>query len=38
VVDRQPFNGPLAVRIRGTEHVIGGRLARAMRVELTSQA
>ena len=33
VVDRQPFEGPLTVRIGGAEHVLGGALARAMRVE-----
>jgi DtxR family Mn-dependent transcriptional regulator len=34
VVDRQPFGGPLTVRFAGTEHVLGGSLATAMRVEL----
>jgi DtxR family transcriptional regulator, Mn-dependent transcriptional regulator len=34
VVDRQPFGGPLTVRFGRTEHVIGGELASAMRVEL----
>ena len=33
VVDRQPFDGPVTVRIRDTEHVLGGRLMRAMRVQ-----
>jgi len=33
VVDRQPFEGPLTVRFGETEHVLGGALARAMRVE-----
>ena len=34
VVDRQPFGGPLTVRV-GTElHTLGGGLAAAMRVEL----
>ena len=34
VIDRQPFGGPLTVRLDGTDHVIGGQLASAMRVEL----
>ena len=34
VVDRQPFEGPLTVRIGEVERVLGGGLARAMRVEL----
>ena len=34
VVDRQPFEGPLTIRLAGRDHVLGGRLARAMRVEL----
>jgi DtxR family transcriptional regulator, Mn-dependent transcriptional regulator len=34
VVDRQPFGGPLTVRFADTEHVLGGGLARAMRVEV----
>ena len=34
VVDRQPFEGPLTIRLAGTDHVLGGRVARAMRVEL----
>ncbi len=34
VVDRQPFEGPLTIRIQDRDHVLGGRLARAMRVEL----
>lgn len=34
VVDKQPFDGPLFVRIGGRLHVLGGALARAMRVEL----
>ena len=32
VLDRQPFDGPLTVRIGGARHVVGGRLASAMRV------
>jgi DtxR family Mn-dependent transcriptional regulator len=35
VVDKQPFDGPLFVRIGGEVHVLGGKLARAMRVERT---
>ena len=34
VVDRQPFDGPLTVRFGDAEHVLGGALAAAMRVEL----
>jgi DtxR family Mn-dependent transcriptional regulator len=34
VVDRQPFEGPLTVRFGASEHVLGGPLARAMRVEV----
>jgi DtxR family Mn-dependent transcriptional regulator len=33
VVDKQPFGGPLFVRFGGDQHVIGGLLASAMRVE-----
>jgi DtxR family Mn-dependent transcriptional regulator len=33
VVERQPFDGPLGVRVRGSVQVLGGRLAAAMRVE-----
>jgi len=36
VTDRQPFEGPLTIRIVEREHVLGGRVARAMRVELAS--
>ena len=36
VVDRQPFEGPLTIRLGDREHVLGGRLARAMRVELAT--
>ena len=32
VVERQPFDGPVTVRLGGTEHVLGGALVRAMRV------
>jgi DtxR family Mn-dependent transcriptional regulator len=33
VVDKQPFDGPLFVRFGDTVHVLGGALARALRVE-----
>ena len=33
VVDKQPFGGPLFVRFGSEQHVIGGQLAAAMRVE-----
>jgi DtxR family Mn-dependent transcriptional regulator len=33
VVDKQPFDGPLFVRFGDSVHVLGGTLARAMRVE-----
>jgi DtxR family Mn-dependent transcriptional regulator len=36
VVARQPFDGPVTIRLCGREHVLGGRVAGAMRVELTS--
>src|SRR3954467_603620 len=34
IVDRQPFDGPLFARFGDDVHVIGGALARAMRVEV----
>lgn len=34
VIERQPFGGPLTVRFGDAEHVLGGGLAAAMRVEL----
>ncbi len=34
VIDKQPFDGPLFVRFGDAVHVLGGALARAMRVEL----
>jgi DtxR family transcriptional regulator, Mn-dependent transcriptional regulator len=34
VVDKQPFDGPLSMRFGKRVHVIGGELARAMRVVL----
>ncbi len=36
VIERQPFDGPLFVRFGPEVHVIGGGLARAMRVELAT--
>jgi DtxR family Mn-dependent transcriptional regulator len=33
LVDRQPFDGPLFVRVGGETHALGAVLARAMRVE-----
>lgn len=35
VVDKQPFDGPLFVRFGDDVHVLGGELARAMRVAVT---
>jgi DtxR family Mn-dependent transcriptional regulator len=35
VIDRQPFGGPLFIRIGDTVHAIGGELARAMRIEVS---
>ncbi len=34
VLDKQPFGGPLSVRLGDEIHVLGGRLAAAMRVEV----
>jgi DtxR family Mn-dependent transcriptional regulator len=36
VVDRQPFEGPVTIRLGDREHVLGGRVAHAMRVELAT--
>jgi DtxR family Mn-dependent transcriptional regulator len=36
VVEKQPFDGPLFVRFGDDVHVLGGALARAMRVEVES--
>ncbi|HEU5243611.1 MAG TPA: FeoA family protein, partial [Gaiellaceae bacterium] len=33
LVERQPFDGPLFVRVGKDVHVLGATLARAMRVE-----
>jgi DtxR family Mn-dependent transcriptional regulator len=37
VVDKQPFDGPLFARFGEAVHVLGGELARAMRVEVEVQ-
>jgi DtxR family Mn-dependent transcriptional regulator len=34
VIDKQPFDGPLFVRFGDDVHVLGGQLARAMRVQV----
>jgi DtxR family transcriptional regulator, Mn-dependent transcriptional regulator len=34
IVDKQPFDGPLFVRVGDSVHVLGGALAHAMRVEV----
>ena len=36
VLDKQPFDGPLFLEFGDDTHVIGGTLARAMRVEVTA--
>ncbi|HYN90862.1 MAG TPA: FeoA family protein [Thermoleophilaceae bacterium] len=36
VIDKQPFDGPLFARFGDDVHVLGGQLARAMRVEATA--
>jgi DtxR family transcriptional regulator, Mn-dependent transcriptional regulator len=36
VIDKQPFEGPTFARFGDDVHVLGGALARAMRVEVTS--
>jgi DtxR family Mn-dependent transcriptional regulator len=36
VIEKQPFDGPLFVRFGDDVHVLGGALARAMRVEVTN--
>lgn len=38
VVDKQPFDGPLFVRFGDRVHVLGGQLARAMRVQAEASA
>jgi DtxR family transcriptional regulator, Mn-dependent transcriptional regulator len=37
VLERQPFGGPLLLRLDEGEHSIGGQLAHAMRVELAAE-
>jgi DtxR family Mn-dependent transcriptional regulator len=37
VIEKQPFEGPLFVRFGDNVHVLGGALARAMRVELEAR-
>jgi DtxR family Mn-dependent transcriptional regulator len=34
VLDKQPFDGPLTVRVGGSVHTLGGGVAKAMRIEL----
>ena len=34
IVERQPFGGPLTVRFGAEDHVLGGGLARAMRIDV----
>jgi DtxR family Mn-dependent transcriptional regulator len=36
VIDKQPFDGPLFARFGDDVHVLGGNLAKAMRVEMSS--
>jgi DtxR family Mn-dependent transcriptional regulator len=36
VVEKQPFDGPLFVQFGDHVHVLGGSLARAMRVEVSA--
>ena len=36
VIDKQPFDGPTFARFGDDVHVLGGALARAMRVEVAS--
>jgi DtxR family Mn-dependent transcriptional regulator len=38
LVERQPFDGPLYVRVGGDVHVLGATLARAMRVQREGKA
>jgi DtxR family transcriptional regulator, Mn-dependent transcriptional regulator len=37
VVAREPFDGPLTVRFGSADHVIGGGLTRAMRIDVTTR-
>jgi DtxR family Mn-dependent transcriptional regulator len=34
VLDKQPFDGPIFARFGDQVHVLGGKLAQAMRVEI----
>src|SRR3954454_8819965 len=36
IVEKQPFDGPVFVRFGGDVHVLGGALAKAMRVEIAA--
>lgn len=38
VLERQPFDGPLLVSFEGVDQTIGGKLAKAMRVQLAGDA
>ena len=38
VTARQPFDGPITARFENAEHVLGRKLARAMRIELDADA
>jgi len=38
VTEKQPFDGPVFVRVDGAEVVLGGRLARMMRVEVDPES
>jgi DtxR family Mn-dependent transcriptional regulator len=38
VLERQPFGGPLLVKVDGREHTLGGQLLRAMRMDAQSQS
>ncbi len=37
LVERQPFGGPLFVRVGGRDHALGGALADAMRIEVGAE-
>ena len=37
VVAREPFDGPLTVRLGSEDHVLGGGLTRAMRIDVTTR-
>jgi DtxR family Mn-dependent transcriptional regulator len=37
VVAREPFDGPLTVRFGSQDHVLGGGLTRAMRIDVTTR-